>query len=1005
MRIKKATAKKLISAAATGGLLSALLLPTPAQAVPDGTVACSVSGTFTVLSNKVTGNTSCTGRAVIPSGITEIANDAFLSSTGLTSAYVPNTVTRIGTQAFQQSGLTTIDFEADSTLTTIASAAFQNIPLTSIVIPDSVVTLGNYQFWVDYSLTSVVLPANLNTLQQYTFGQATALNSVTLPIGLASIEANAFAVNTALTSYTYCGLTITSTQLNTGGLTGKTRNCTAAAIALSSTSETVAPNTALTGYTITSSNNFGGGVVNYSISPNISNTPGLSFSTTTGRITGTPTTLASAQTYTISANNYASPSGTATFTITVGTPPAPPAISIPDPIQLSSVTGISPQTAVPGEATPVVISGKFVEKITNISINGNNLPAGSWTQNATSISLTIPKGDAGKYEITLYNGSAPLLKVPTFTYALPTELTWSLQKAANTNAWNSVTYGEGKFVAVGPSSNGDGAMYSTDGKKWIASSGVPNNAWQSVAFGNGKFVAVSSTGTGNRIISSDDGITWSASPFTEDLSWGWVKFGNGVFVAAVRGSVSRSTQNRPVLYYSNDGVTWSKSTTTFVGNPAIPGQLITSLSFANDVFILTGFPARSALGYVPLIMTSTDGANWTWKAASNGTRSGVGFITYGCGRYVGMGSNGVLDVAANPEDWYRTSFTKAVTSNITGLNDGLYLGGFFLSIGDGTSGLSNNAVNWRKQVLASKNSWKSITYGQGILVAVASAGSDDRVMTAPFTPLTLSRTSENAEIGSPIAGFTSSIQGCGSGSYSISPAITDSGLKFNTTTGELSGTPTDLVSDKEYTITFEKGSQYPVTATYTLTVSAAKAPVSNTAGGSSTPSESTSAPSSGSGTNSTVKPSETGTVQNPVTPLPTPETSTPVIEVPKPMDTTTVTAPPAVKGGPLESTLTLNVYFDMGSSKVYGTNLSKLQDLAKKLSGLSKEITISITGYAQPTPGSEATDGKLSEDRAAAVAKILRQFGVNTKVVYKGAGRATLNVPSSRYVKIVAANS
>jgi hypothetical protein len=904
MRIKKRTVKKAISAAITGGLLSALLLPAPAQAVPDGTVACSVSGTFTVLGNKVTGNTSCTGRAVIPNGITEISNDAFLSATGLTSAFVPNTVTRIGTQAFQLSRLASIDFEANSTLTTIASAAFQNIPLTSIVIPDSVVTLGNYQFWVDSSLTTVVLPANLNTLQQYTFGQATALNAITLPIGLASIEANAFAVNTALTSYTYCGLTISNAQLNTGGLTGKTRNCTAAAIALSSTSETVAPNTALTGYSITSPNNFGGGVVNYSISPSISNTPGLSFSTTTGLITGTPTTLAAAQTYTISANNYASPSGSATFTITVGTPPAPPAPPYLGPPQLSSVTGISPQTAMPGEATPVVISGKFVEEISNISINGNNLPAGSWTQSATSISLTIPKGDAGKYEIMLYNGSAPLLKVPTFTYAFPSELTWSLQKAANTNSWNSVTFGEGKFVAVGTSSSGAGAMYSTDGKNWIASSGVPNNAWQSVAFGNGKFVAVSSTGTGNRIMSSDDGITWSTSTFTEDLSWGWVKFGNGLFVAAVRGSVSRSTQNRPVLYYSADGVTWNKSTTTFVGNPAIPGQLITSLSFTNGVFILTGFPARSALGYVPLIMVSSDGANWSWKAASYGTRPGVTFITSGCGRFVGMGSNGVLDVAANPEDWFRSSFTKAVTSNITGLNDGLYIGGLFLSIGDGTSGLSHNAVTWKKQVLASKNSWKSITYGEGILVAVASGGSDDRVMTAPFTPLALSRASEKAEIGTPIAGFTSTIQGCGSGAYSISPAITDSGLKFNTTTGELSGTPTDKLSETEYTITYDKGSEYPFTATYKLTVSAAKPSASNNAGGSSVPSEPTTETSSNSGTNSTVKPSETGTVQTPVTEPPTPET-------------TTVTTPPVVKGGPLESPLVLNVFFDMGSSKVY----------------------------------------------------------------------------------------
>jgi hypothetical protein len=100
--------------------------------------ASTTSGTFTVSSNVVTGNTSCVGRANIPTGITRIANDAFLRASGLTSAFIPNTVTSMGTQAFQQSGLTTIDFEAGSTLTSIASAAFQNIPLTSIVIPDSV---------------------------------------------------------------------------------------------------------------------------------------------------------------------------------------------------------------------------------------------------------------------------------------------------------------------------------------------------------------------------------------------------------------------------------------------------------------------------------------------------------------------------------------------------------------------------------------------------------------------------------------------------------------------------------------------------------------------------------------------------------------------------------------------------------------------------------------------------------------------------------------------------
>ena len=47
------------------------------------------------------------------------------------------------------------------------------------------------------------------------------------------------------------------------------------------------------------------------------------------------------------------------------------------------------------------------------------------------------------------------------------------------------------------------------------------------------------------------------------------------------------------------------------------------------------------------------------------------------------------------------------------------------------------------------------------------------------------------------------------------------------------------------------------------------------------------------------------------------------------------------------------------------------------------------------------TDGALSENRAFAVSKALKKFGVTTRVAYKGAGRAALNIPSSRYVEIV----
>ena len=84
----------------------------------------------------------------------------------------------------------------------------------------------------------------------------------------------------------------------------------APAFTLSSSSETRTVNTVATGFTI---NSTGGAIANFGISA----TPaGMSFSTSTGALTGTPTSVANATAYTITATN-ASGSMTRTFSLTV----------------------------------------------------------------------------------------------------------------------------------------------------------------------------------------------------------------------------------------------------------------------------------------------------------------------------------------------------------------------------------------------------------------------------------------------------------------------------------------------------------------------------------------------------------------------------------------------------------------------------------------------------------------------------------------------------------------
>jgi hypothetical protein len=52
-------------------------------------------------------------------------------------------------------------------------------------------------------------------------------------------------------------------------------------------------------------------------------------------------------------------------------------------------------------------------------------------------------------------------------------------------------------------------MYSADGITWSPATEAQTNAWQSVTYGNGLFVAVSSNGT-NRVMTSPDGIIWTS---------------------------------------------------------------------------------------------------------------------------------------------------------------------------------------------------------------------------------------------------------------------------------------------------------------------------------------------------------------------------------------------------------------------------------------------------------------------------------------------------------------
>jgi hypothetical protein len=62
-------------------------------------------------------------------------------------------------------------------------------------------------------------------------------------------------------------------------------------------------------------------------------------------------------------------------------------------------------------------------------------------------------------------------------------------------------------------------MTSPDGITWTTRNSAADNQWNSVTYGNGLFVAVSSSGTGDRVMTSSDGITWTTRNSAADITW------------------------------------------------------------------------------------------------------------------------------------------------------------------------------------------------------------------------------------------------------------------------------------------------------------------------------------------------------------------------------------------------------------------------------------------------------------------------------------------------------
>lgn len=111
--------------------------------------------------------------------VTTINYEAFLQ-TSLLSISIPNSVTNIGSEAFESCNSLTGVTIPDSVISIGYMAFNQCFGLTNITIPNSVVSIGDYAFYICLSLTSITIPDSVESIGESAFNLCLNLTSITI---------------------------------------------------------------------------------------------------------------------------------------------------------------------------------------------------------------------------------------------------------------------------------------------------------------------------------------------------------------------------------------------------------------------------------------------------------------------------------------------------------------------------------------------------------------------------------------------------------------------------------------------------------------------------------------------------------------------------------------------------------------------------------------------------------------------------------------------------------
>ncbi|MHA8055590.1 putative Ig domain-containing protein [Aquirufa nivalisilvae] len=503
------------------------------------------------------------------------------------------------------------------------------------------------------------------------------------------------------------------------------------------------PNVYTVGSTITNLNpTVTGTVTSYSISPGLPT--GLSFNTTTGVISGTPTVTSPATDYTVTATNGTG-STTAVVRITVNVA-APSALSYTTPNVYtvgSTITNLNP--TVTGTVTSYSISP--------------GLPTGLSFNTTTGVISGTPTvtSPATDYTVTATNGTGSTTAVVRITVnvAAPSALSYTTP--------NVYTVGS-TITNLNPTVTGTVTSYSI-------SPGLPTGL---------------SFNTTTGVISGTPTVTSPATDYTVTAT-----NGTGSTTAVVRITVNVAAPS--ALSYTTPNVYTVGSTITNL-NPTVTGT-VTSYSISPG--LPTGLSFNTTTGVISGTPTVTSPATDYTVTATNGTGSTTAVVRI----TVNVAAPSALSYTT-PNVYTVGTAIPSLDPSLTGsassyaLTTGTLPLGLSFSTFDGKITGTPTTVTALTSFTVTATNVSGSTVSNTFTITVNAA--------PPGAPSGLSYTTPNVyTVGSTITNLNPTVTGTVT-SYSISPGL-PTGLSFNTTTGVISGTPTVTSPATDYTVTATNG--------------------------------------------------------------------------------------------------------------------------------------------------------------------------------------------------------